>query len=55
VFFPVGAYTVIVGWVTLVTAVAGFPANNFSLTVAVSGPGTGFRSGAAPGHIGSCV
>src|SRR6185437_8588762 len=55
VFFPVGAYTVIVGRATLVTAVTGLPASNLSLTVAVSGPGTGCGAGAAPGHNGTCA
>src|SRR6185437_558297 len=55
VFFPVGAYTVIVGRVTLVTAVTGLPASNLPLTVAVSVPGTGCRAGAAPGQIVICL
>ena len=48
VFFPVGAYTVIVDRVTLCTLVTGLPANNLWLNDVVSGPGTDCRSGAAP-------
>jgi hypothetical protein len=56
VLFPCGAYTVIVGRVTLVTAVTGRPPiRSFEFIVTVSGPGTGFRSGATPGQIGICV
>jgi hypothetical protein len=52
----VGTYTVIVGRVTLVIAVTGNPPiKSFVFLVSVSGPGTGFKSGAVPGHIGTCT
>ena len=41
-----------VGRVTLVTLVTGLPVSSSSLNVTVSGPGTGRKSGAAPGQIG---
>src|ERR1700691_6058671 len=41
-----------VGRVTLVTLVTGLPASSSLLNVTVSGPGTGCKSGAAPGQIG---
>src|ERR1700678_3525431 len=55
VFFPFGAYTVIVGRVTLLTHVHGLPATGLSDCPSVSGPETGFASGATPGHIGIWV
>ena len=41
VFLPSGEYTVIVGRVTLVTEVAGFPANSFLDVATCSGPAAG--------------
>src|SRR5579863_8266571 len=46
-----------VGCVTLLTPTAGLPAtrNSFPVVLATSGPAAGCASGAAPGHIGTCV
>src|ERR1017187_3339854 len=57
VFFPLGEYTVIVGRVTLLTPITSRPAtrNVCPDGSTTSGPLTGCGSGAAEGHIGTCV
>src|SRR6185437_9567588 len=56
VFFPVGAYIVIVGCVTLSTQMTGLPPTREPESVfIVSGPGTACASGTVPGHIGICA
>src|ERR1017187_4819205 len=57
VFLPLGEYTVIVGRVTLLTPITCRPAtrNVFPDGSTTSGPLTGCGSGAAPGHMGTCL
>jgi hypothetical protein len=55
VFFPCGAYTVIVGRDTLETPTIGLPPISLVPVRVNSGPGIGCESGALPGQIGICA
>jgi hypothetical protein len=53
VFFPVGAYTVIVGWLTWLMAIHGLPATGSVTISVISGFVARRASGAVPGQIGT--